>query len=157
MRLQLKMRNRNIQNLRTEKEGIQILRNLEPRFVTLEKIEKRRLFSLCGIDFKRFYNAVDGAIINCPIDSIRTKDDFLFVEIKTTRSKNVTELPFGVFFGITENEEHLFSSCTNYRLCIVHTDLKAHILIDFQRYQQLIQNKRVQYQINFKSKKAFCS
>lgn len=149
------MLNRNTQNLKTEKEGIQLLRKLEPRFVTLEIAEKQRLFSLCQIDFKRFYNAIDGAILKCPIDEIQNENDFLFVEIKTTRAKNVTELPFGVFFGITENEEHLFSSCANYRLCIVHTGLKDHILIDYLGYQELIQNKRVQYQINFKSKKTF--
>ncbi|MBH49978.1 MAG: hypothetical protein CMG69_04405, partial [Candidatus Marinimicrobia bacterium] len=71
-------------------------------------------------------------------------------EIKTTRSGSVTELPYGVFFGFTKNEEDLFKKINNYRLCIVHTILNKHILLTYKEYESLIQNKRVQYQINFK-------
>ena len=77
---------------------------------------------------------------------------FLLVEIKTTSSKTVKELPYNVFFGFTKNEEDLFRSVDNYRLCIVHTVLQEHILLKYDEYKSLIQNKRVQYQINFKSK-----
>ena len=62
------------------------------------------------------------------------------------------ELPYGVFFGFTKNEEDLFKSINNYRLCIVHTILKEYILLDYDEYISLIQNKRIQYQINFKSR-----
>ena len=46
----------------------------------------------------------------------------------------------------------LFKTIDNYRLCIVHTGLKKHVLLTYKEYESLIQNKRVQYQINFKSK-----
>ena len=58
-----------------------------------------------------------------------------------------------MFFGFTENEETLFKKLDNYKLCIFHTILKKHILLDYKEYESLIQNKRIQYQINFKSKK----
>ena len=72
--------------------------------------------------------------------------------MKTTKAKNVTELPYGVFFGFTQNEEDLFRTQPNYRLCIVHTVLEEFCLIDFSQYESMIQNKRIQYQINFKRK-----
>ena len=78
------------------------------------------------------------------VEDVKSTDDLDLIEIKTTKAKNITRLPFGVFFGITENEENLFKSMPNYKLCIVHTESKE--------YENLIQNKRVQYQVNFKSK-----
>ena len=80
----------------------------------------------------------------------RHNEDFLFVEIKTTNSKSVTQLPYGVFFGFTENEEQLFKTLENYRLCFVHIGLDDYVLINYDEYMQLISNKRVQYQITLK-------
>ena len=65
------------------------------------------------------------------------------------------ELPYGVFFGFTKNEEDLFRTVDNYRLCIVHTLLKKHVLLDYHEYESLIQNKKIQYQVNFKSKNGY--
>ena len=79
------------------------------------------------------------------------REDFLFVEVKTTASKTVKELPFGAFFGFTENEESLFRSQSYYRLCIVHTVMKQHYMMRFEEYESLIQNKGIQYQISFRS------
>ena len=59
----------------------------------------------------------------------------------------------GAFFGITKNEEDLFKAKTNYRLCIVHSTYRNYVLIKYEEYIDLIQNKRIQYQVNFKSKK----
>ena len=81
------------------------------------------------------------------LEEVKTKDDFYLIEIKTTSSKSVKELPYGVFFGFTENEENLFKTIDNYRLCIVHTVLEQYVLLDYDDYTSLIQNKRVQYQI----------
>ena len=41
----------------------------------------------------------------------------------------------------------------NYKLCIVHTKLKDYVMLDYNEYESLIQNKRIQYQVNFKSYK----
>ena len=51
---------------------------------------------------------------------ITNKKDVILVEIKTTKAKNATELPYGAFFGITQNEEDLFKAkkTLDFALCI---------------------------------------
>ena len=146
-------REQNIKNLKTEKEGIRVLKSLNSNFLVPTTEERKHIYKKFKIDYSKYSRSVDGIILNVnSIDEIKSLDDFLFVEIKTTKSKSVKELPFGVFFGFTKNEEDLFESLKNYRLCIVHVILQKYYLLDHNEYLSLIQNKRIQYQINFKSK-----
>ena len=147
------MREQNIKNLKTEKLGITLLRNLLNGFDVPNKLQLKKLYDILNIDYKKYSRSVDGVLLNVnSFEDVKSKEDFTLIEIKTTSSKSVKELPYGVFFGFTENEENLFKSIDNYRLCIVHKILKKYILLDYNEYTSLIQNKRVQYQINFKSK-----
>ena len=147
-------REQNIKNLNTEKVGIKILRSLIKGFDVPNKEQLKKLYSILNVEYKKYSRSVDGIILNVSsFEEIKSKEDFTLVEIKTTSSSSVKELPYGVFFGFTENEETLFKKLDNYKLCIVHTILKTHILLDYKEYESLIQNKRIQYQINFKSKK----
>lgn len=146
-------REQNILNLRTEAKGLDILLNSNQGFYIPEKEEKMRLYSMCGIDFKKYSRAVDCIQMKVKsFDRIKSEEDFDFIEVKTTKDKKVKELPYGVFFGFTQNEENLFRELTNYKLCLVHTLLKEYYCLDFTEYSEMIQTKRVQYQINFKSK-----
>ena len=146
------LREQNLKNLNTEKIGIQILRELVKGFMVPSKEQRKHLYELCDIDYKKYSRSIDGIIINVEsFDLIETKCDFYFVEIKTTNAKNVTNLPYNVFFGFTKNEEDLFKKHDNYRLCIVHTSMKQYKLLTFNEYNSLVQTKRVQYQINFRS------
>jgi len=148
------LRNQNIKNLRTEKEGIIILKSLLNTFIIPTKDQRITLYNILNIDYKKYYKSVDGVVIHVDsFDKIKSKYDFDLIEIKTTGSKSVTKLPYGVFFGFTKNEEDLFKNLDNYRLCIVHTKLRDYIMLDYNKYESLIQNKRIQYQINFKSHK----
>ena len=147
------MRSQNLKNLRTEKEGIKLLREKNKNFFVPTIEERKFLYKLSGIDYKKYSRSIDGVILKTSsFEKIKSINDFLYVEIKTTRSKSVKKLPYGVFFGFTKNEEDLFKTIDNYRLCIVHTKLKKYIFLTFDEYKSLIQNKRIQYQINFKSK-----
>jgi len=147
------MREQNIKNLKTEKLGITILRNLLNGFDVPNKLQLKKLYDILNIDYKKYSRSVDGVLLNVnSFEDVKSKEDFTLIEIKTTSSKSVKELPYGVFFGFTENEENLFKSIDNYRLCIVHIILKKYVPLDYNEYTSLIQNKRVQYQINFKSK-----
>lgn len=147
-------RERNLNNLKTEKEGIQILRQKVPNFYVPSSEERKKVYQVLGIDYRKYSRSIDGLILQVDsINDVKTEDDVTLVEIKTTKAKNATELPFGVFFGITKNEEDLFKAKKNFRLCIVHSVTKNHVLINYEEYLKLIQNKRVQYQVNFKSKK----
>ena len=148
------VRKQNIKNLNIEKIGIQILRSKINNFMVPTIDDKHFLYNILGIDYRKYSRSIDGVILNVSsIDEVKTKQDFTFVEIKTTNSSSVKELPYGVFFGFTENEENLFKLLDNYRLCIVHTGLEEYYLMDYNEYESLIQNKRIQYQISFRSKR----
>jgi len=146
-------RKRNLKNLKTEKEGIIVLRKLLPKFHVPNTEERKYIYEILNIDYSRYSRSVDGIIlhVNSVKDVISTKDVEL-IEIKTTKAKNIRQLPYGVFFGITENEENLFKTMPNFKLCIVHTTKEEFVLLNFNEYESLIQNKRIQYQVNFKSK-----
>ena len=145
-------RDRNISNLRTEKEGITILKELMDGFIVPTSDERRKLYELCDIDYRKYSRSVDGIKLLVPsLSHVKSSKDFLFIEIKTTKAQNVTTLPYGVFFGFTKNEEDLFKSQKNYRLCLVHTSLREYYCLKYREYLSMIQNKRVQYQINFRS------
>ena len=149
----MSLRKQNIKNLNTEKEGIVILRTLVDGFMVPDKDQRLYLYNILDIDYKKYSRSIDGVILHVSsFDDVSSKEDFTLVEIKTTNSSSVKELPYGVFFGFTKNEEDLFKTIDNYRLCIVHTGLKKYILLTYKEYESLIQNKRIQYQINFKSK-----
>ena len=146
-------RERNIKNLKTEKEGIQILRKKISNFHIPTSAERKHIYQVLDIDYKKYARSVDGIILNVPnVIDIRNENDVTLVEIKTTKAKNATELPYGAFFGITQNEEDLFKAKKNYRLCIVHSTNEKYVLITYNEYISLIQNKRIQYQVNFKTK-----
>ena len=146
-------RERNLQNLKTEKEGILVLKKLVPKFYVPNTEERKRLYEILDIDYSKYSRSVDGIIINTEsFDQIKSSADVQLVEIKTTKAKNVTELPYGAFFGITKNEEDLFKARENFILFIVHTTYEKYILLNYSEYEKLIQNKRVQFQVNFKTK-----
>ena len=146
------LRTQNLKNLNTEKIGIRIIKELVKGFMVPSKEQRKHVYELCNIDYKKYSRSVDGIIMNAEsFDLIKSKSDFYFVEIKTTNAKNVTNLPYNVFFGFTKNEEDLFKKLDNYRLCIVHTGMRKHKLLTFTEYNSLVQTKRVQYQINFRS------
>lgn len=145
-------RERNLNNLKTEKEGIVILKKHIPNFVVPTTDERKRIYKILDIDYRKYSRSVDGFILNVTrVSEVKNCNDVILVEIKTTKAKNIIQLPYGVFFGITQNEEDLFEARKNYRLCIVHSETEEYVFIDYDQYNSLIQNKRVQYQVNFKS------
>ena len=142
------MRQQNIKNLTTEKDGITILRRKVDKFFVPSIEERRFLYEISGIDYKKYSRSVDGVILKTShFNEIKSSNDFLFVEIK------VKKLPYGVFFGFTKNEEDLFKKLDNYRLCFVHIDLDDYVLINYDEYLELISSKRIQYQITLKKQR----
>ena len=116
--------------------------------------QRRYLYKIVDIDYRKYSRSIDGIILHVSsFEKVSSSKDFTFVEIKTTNSSSVKELPYGVFFGFTKNEEDLFKQLDNYRLCIVHTGLKDYYLMNFEEYESLIQNKRIQYQISFRNER----
>ena len=98
------MREQNIKNLKTEKLGITLLRNLLNGFDVPNKLQLKKLYDILNIDYKKYSRSVDGVLLNVnSFEDVKSKEDFTLIEIKTTSSKSVKELPYGVFFGFTEN------------------------------------------------------
>ena len=147
-------RKRNIKNLKTEKNGILILKNKISNFLIPTTDERKYIYKILDIDYRKYSRSVDGIILKVKnLSDIKSENDLILVEIKTTQAKNITKLPYGAFFGITKNEEDLFKTRNNFRLCIVHSITEDYVLLDYKEYNSLIQNKRIQYQVNFISKK----
>ena len=95
------VRLQNIKNLNTEKVGIQLLRSKIHSFIVPTIKEKQFLYEILKIDYRKYSRSIDGVILNVEsINKVKSKDDFTLVEIKTTNSKSVKELPYGVFFGM---------------------------------------------------------
>ena len=95
----MNLRKQNIKNLNTEKEGIVILKTLVDGFMVPDKDQRLYLYNILGIDYKKYSRSVDGVIIHVSsFDDISTKEDFTLVEVKTTSSNSVKELPKSLFW-----------------------------------------------------------
>ena len=82
------LREQNLKNLNTEKIGIQILREDVKGFMVPSKEQRKHVYELCDIDYKKYSRSIDGIIINVEsFDLIESKSDFYLVEIKTTNAK----------------------------------------------------------------------
>jgi hypothetical protein len=120
------------------------------------KDEKKKLLELLGIS-KRFAQTFDGIRLHVTsFAEIQSAKDFDLLEMKAT-NKCLPALPQGFFFGMTENEEMLLKVFEEkYFLCLVcvHPKSRGFKLVGWDELKSLTQNKRVQYQINLKSKAA---
>jgi hypothetical protein len=95
------MREQNIKILKTEKLGIAVLRNLLNGFDIPNKLQLKKLYDILDIDYKKYSRSVDGVLLNVnSFEDVKTKEDFTLTEIKTTSSKSVKELPYGVFLDL---------------------------------------------------------
>ena len=69
-------REQNINNLKTEKEGIVILRDLIPNFTVPTKSEREYIYKKLNIDLKKYARSVDGIILNVEkISDIKDEND----------------------------------------------------------------------------------
>ena len=54
------LRAKNIQNLKTEKEGIIILKSLVDGFMVPDTDQRRFLYEILNIDYKKYSRSIDG-------------------------------------------------------------------------------------------------
>ena len=95
------MREQNIKTLKTEKLGITVLRNLLNGFDVPNKLQLKKLYDILNIDYKKYSRSVDGVLLNVnSFEDVKSKEDFTLIEIKTTSSKSVKELPYGIFLDL---------------------------------------------------------
>jgi hypothetical protein len=145
-----------IRNNISEKEGIQyILDNYKEIFNPDAKVRKE-LLKRFNID-QRFSKAFD--LIQIPgsdntIEEINIDDIEVinFIELKTTKKKLLNN-PSKFFFGATQNEFDLADQLGNkYKFCFVslHEESKSASFLSKEEVFSIIQNKRIQFQINLR-------
>lgn len=136
-----------------EKRGFQFLASAIPGFYIPTVTEKDRLLELLGVSrsFKQTFDAIRMVVPG--FSDVHSAKDFDLIEIKTT-DQCLPNPPEVFFFGLTENEEMLLRVLEGkYFLCFVslHKDSARHCLVSWKELRQLIQNKRIQYQINLRA------
>lgn len=145
-----------IRNNISEKEGIQyILNNYKEMFNPDAKVRKD-LLKRFNID-QRFSKAFD--LIQIPgsdntIEEINIDDIEIinFIELKTTKKKLLYN-PSKFFFGATQNEFDLADQLGDkYKFCFVslHEESQSASFLTKDEMFGIIQNKRIQFQINLK-------
>ena len=81
-------RERNLNNLKTEKEDIQMLRELIPNFFVPSKEKRIFIYQKLGIDYRKYSRSIDGIILNVKsISDINSKNDIDLIEIKPLKQK----------------------------------------------------------------------
>lgn len=145
-----------IRNNISEKEGIKyILDNYKEMFNPDARVRKE-LLKRFNIE-QRFSKAFD--LVQIPgsdntVEEINIEDIEVinFIELKTTKKKLLNN-PSKFFFGATQNEFDLADKLGNkYKFCFVslHEESKSASFLSKEEIFSIIQNKRIQFQINLK-------
>lgn len=140
----------------TEKEGVKHLIENQKGFFEVNKASKKEILSLLNLDVK-YSKAFDLIYIpnleKVKYDSstIETHiDEIILVELKTTK-KFLPNNPKGFFFGATENEFNFARQLGDkFRFCFVslHKESISFSLLTLSELENIIRNKRIQFQIN---------
>ncbi len=143
-----------VANRKVEKRGFELLTRELPGFYAPTSEEKERLLALLGIS-PRFKQTFDAIRLTVPkFSDVKSAKDFDLIELKTT-DECLPDLPHGFFFGMTENEEMLLKVFEGkYFLCLVCLNERSlgYELVSWKGLQGLVKNKRIQYQINLKTR-----
>ena len=75
-------RERNIKNLKTEKEGILILKKKISNFLIPTSNERKYIYKILDIDYRKYSRSIDGIILNVPnVKDIKSENDLTLVEV----------------------------------------------------------------------------
>ena len=138
-----------------EERAFAVLREQLPGFYVPDTEQKRSVRVHLSIA-DHFRSAFDALLLKVEtFEEIRSPSDFVLVEIKVTRKylPDLAKDPAGFFFGMTENEEMLlkaFGSNAVLCLCSINPESEGYSLADWDIFQSLNMNKRIQYQINIR-------
>jgi hypothetical protein len=143
-----------VANRKREKRGFDYLAKEIRGFYVPTSGEKDKLLELLGIsrNFKQTFDAIRLAVPK--FADIKSAKDFDLIELKVT-DECLPDLPHGFFFGMTENEEMLLKVFEGkYFLCLtcLNAESRGYRLVPWKELQSLVQNKRIQYQINLRAK-----
>ncbi len=143
-----------LENNKSEKEAIEFLMKSDSKFISPDKISRKRLLEVFKIDPK-YARAFDLLLIPGhtnleEVIELESLDNVTFVELKTTKKK-LPNLPKGFFFGATQSEFDVAELLGDkYLFCFVslHPETKKYALISLNELNKIIRTKRIQFQIN---------
>lgn len=138
-------------NNQTEAGAIDFLLAADPRFKRPTLAERKEVLRLLELS-KSFSRAFDLVYMPEGKDNILVlkPEDLVLVELKTTKKKLVN-LPYGFFFGATDNEFQLARKLGDkYKFCFIslHPESAQYSLQSLEELEKLIRVRRLQYQIN---------
>lgn len=145
-----------LSNNKTEKEGVNFVLSRSRDLFLPDKHGRKAIVEVLGID-KKFSRAFDlirvkGANADSNTLPISNPKDITLIEIKTTK-KRLLNNPCGFFFGATENEfklAELMGPQYNFAFVCLHADCQSVKFLTLAELNPLIQNKRIQFQVNLK-------
>lgn len=143
-----------LENNKSEKEAIEFLMKSDSKFISPDKISRKRLLEVFKIDPK-YARAFDLLLIPGhtnleEVIELESLDDVIFVELKTTKKK-LPNMPKGFFFGATQSEFDVAELLGDkYLFCFVslHPETMKYALLSLNDLNKIIRTKRIQYQIN---------
>jgi len=146
-----------LENLNTEKEGINYVLSHDTRLYNISKESRKFLLELLEIpnSYRRSFDLImlPNHNHNTPLTQIKSKEDVVLVELKTTKKKLIDN-PKGFFFGATENEFKLARAFGDkYLFCFVclHPEARSFSYLTLSELEDIIKTKRTQFQINLKN------
>jgi CRISPR/Cas system-associated endonuclease/helicase Cas3 len=143
-----------LENNKSEKEAIKFLLDSDENFILPSKESRKELMEFLNID-KKFIRAFDLILIEGHTNQeaaieLNNKSSITLIELKTTKKK-ISNMPFGFFFGATENEFNLAQAFKDqFKFCFVslHPESKSYKMLTLSELNKIIKTKRIQYQIN---------
>jgi hypothetical protein len=145
-----------LSNNKTEDAAISYLRKADSSLMFPDADSRKAILQLLSLPlrFYRTFDAVRFAGRDAAPSSLAGvgSTDIQLIELKTTR-KYLPQSPLGFFFGATENEFELARLLKEqYQFCFVslHEKSVGHTFLSIEELNNLIHNKRIQYQIQFK-------
>lgn len=146
-----------LKNNQTESEGLELVLSTSRDLFVPDKDGRKQILELLGLD-KRYSRAFDlirvkGANADSNTLPISNPKDITLIELKTTKAE-LPQSPYGFFFGATENEFNLaklLEAQYEFAFVCLHPDYNSVKFLTLAELTPLIQNKRIQFQVNLKS------
>jgi hypothetical protein len=145
-----------ISNNITEKEGVNYLIDNYTGFFKIDRATKKELLDALNVSHK-FLQAFDLIYVPEYIGKIVEEgfivtnlENIILIELKTTK-KYLPQNPKGFFFGATENEFKFGEILGDkFRFCFVCLNemSPSYSLMTVQKLEEIIRNRRIQFQIN---------
>lgn len=145
-----------LKNNRTDKRALEFVRQKDATFLLPDSKDRKAIAEIVGLKpgLSRAFDLVviDGHRAGESLITDAPPESITLIEVKSTKKK-LEKLPYGFFFGATENEFQVARQLGDrYKFCFVslHPQSRGFALLTLSQLEPLIKTKRTQFQINLK-------